>query len=120
MAGQLFLTPVYYTYILESAEKPGEFYRGHTKDLKQHVTGHNAGKCLHTSKFRPWKVKFYAAFETLELAQAFEKYLKSGSGHAFAKRHLLYRVKQGTKNPPSIAPLSEQRRLFSHRVPDYG
>jgi hypothetical protein len=34
-------------------------------------------------------VKYYAAFETLALAQEFERYLKSGSGHAFAKRHFI-------------------------------
>ncbi len=32
--------------------------------------------------------KFYAAFETEEVARNFESHLKSGSGHAFAKRHL--------------------------------
>lgn len=78
---------MFYAYILESVAKPGEFYRGHTDDLKRRVAEHNEGKCSHTSKFRPWKVKFYAAFETMLLAQEFEKYLKSGSGHAFAKRH---------------------------------
>jgi putative endonuclease len=39
------------------------------------------------AKHLPWKLKFYAAFETVELAQRFEQYLKSGSGHAFSKRH---------------------------------
>jgi len=79
---------MFYAYILESIPKPGEFYRGHTDDLKRRLVEHNAGKCRHTSKFKPWKLKFYAAFETLDLAQEFERYLKSGSGHAFAKRHL--------------------------------
>lgn len=78
---------MFYTYILESADKPGEFYRGHTDDLKRRFAEHNAGKCPHTSKCKPWKVKFYAAFETLDLAREFELYLKSGSGHAFAKKH---------------------------------
>ena len=80
---------MFYAYILESIEKPGEYYRGHTDDLKRRVAEHNAGKCPHTSKFKPWKVKFYAAFESLEQAQEFERYLKSGSGHAVAKRHFL-------------------------------
>jgi predicted GIY-YIG superfamily endonuclease len=79
---------MFYAYILERAAAPGEFYRGHTDDLKRRLAEHNAGKCPHTSKLKPWKVKFYAAFETLELAQDFEKYLKSGSGYAFAKRHI--------------------------------
>jgi hypothetical protein len=50
---------------------------------------HNNGKCKHSSKFKPWKLKVYIAFETLEKAREFEKYLKTGSGHSFAKRHFL-------------------------------
>jgi putative endonuclease len=80
---------MFYTYILESLAKPGEFYRGHTDNLRRRVAEHNAGKCPHTSKFKPWKIKFYAALETLTLAQEFEKYLKSGSGHEFTKRHFI-------------------------------
>ena len=84
-----FLIPMYYAHILESIARPGEFYRGHTGDLKQRLAEHNAGKCSSASKFKPWKLKFYAAFETAALAGKFERYLKSGSGHAFAKRHFL-------------------------------
>jgi predicted GIY-YIG superfamily endonuclease len=54
MAGQM-----HYAYILESIASPGEFYRGYTTDLRQRVADHNSGKCPHTSKFRPWRVKFY-------------------------------------------------------------
>ena len=79
---------MYYAYILESVRHVGEYYRGHTSDLRGRLQQHNAGKCRHTLKYRPWRVKFYAAFETEALARAFEKYLKSGSGHVFAKRHL--------------------------------
>ena len=78
---------MFYTYVLESRSSRGEFYRGHASDLKQRLAEHNAGKCPHTSKFRPWKIKFYAALELIELSQQFERYLKSGSGHAFCKRH---------------------------------
>ena len=78
---------MFYAYILQSTSEPSQLYRGHTADLRQRLHDHNAGKCPHTSKHLPWTVKFYAAFETLELAQAFERYLKSGSGHSFAKRH---------------------------------
>jgi predicted GIY-YIG superfamily endonuclease len=78
---------VYYTYILESKSKAYERYIGHTTDLKQRLSDHNAGKCSHTSKYMPWKLKLYVAFETFKQAQKFEIYLKTGSGHAFAKRH---------------------------------
>ena len=79
---------MFYAYILQSISHPDQLYRGHTTDLKQRVAEHNASKCPHTSKFVPWKVKFYAAFEMLTLAQDFERYLKTGSGHAFAKSRL--------------------------------
>ena len=48
---------------------------------------HNKGDVPHTSKFKPWKIEVYIAFETAEKAVDFEAYLKSVSGHAFAKRH---------------------------------
>ena len=79
--------PMYYTYILESLSSPTQHYVGHTADLRKRLTEHNEGKCVSTAKYRPWKVRNYMAFETLEKAQAFEMYLKSGSGHAFRKKH---------------------------------
>ncbi len=79
---------MFYAYILRSINHPAQLYRGHTSDLKQRLVEHNAGKCIHTSKYAPWKIKFYAAFETSRLAQGFKQYLKSGSGHAFSKRRL--------------------------------
>ena len=78
---------MYFTYILESLAKPGERYIGHTTDLKKRLKEHNAGKCKHTDSLKPWKIKLYLAFETLDQARKFEGYLKSGSGHAFANRH---------------------------------
>jgi predicted GIY-YIG superfamily endonuclease len=77
---------MFYTYVLESLES-GRRYIGHTDDLERRLTEHNDGKSAHTAKYRPWKVKCYFAVETLELAQRFERYLKSGSGFSFSKRH---------------------------------
>jgi len=78
---------VFYTYVLESIRKPGTRYIGHTSNLRKRLECHNAGETRSTSKDRPWKVKLYVAFETRRLSRDFERYLKSGSGHAFAKRH---------------------------------
>jgi predicted GIY-YIG superfamily endonuclease len=78
---------MYFTYILESSNEPGERYIGHTSDLRKRLEEHNSGKCRHTAKYKPWKLKLYVAFETLSQAQHFERYLKSGAGHAFANRH---------------------------------
>ena len=80
---------MFYTYIIESVKDANQSYVGHTADLRQRIAEHNNGESAHTSKFLPWKLKVYIAFETLEQAQHFEQYMKSGSGRAFAKRHLL-------------------------------
>jgi hypothetical protein len=36
----------------------------------------------------PWQLVTYVAFSEKKKANEFERYLKSGSGHAFANRHL--------------------------------
>ncbi len=77
-----------YVYILESVETPERHYVGVTDDLRSRLQKHNAGDVQHTSKFRPWRVKRYIAFTDEDRALAFEKYLKSGSGRAFAKARL--------------------------------
>ena len=79
--------PIFYTSILRSLSHPEQRYIGSTSDLKSRLAKHNAGEVPHTAKFHPWKVETYFAFETKEKAVAFETYLKTGSGHAFAKRH---------------------------------
>ena len=76
-----------YVYILQSVSNPERFYDGITGDLKLRLNQHNAGEVFHTSKYGPWKIKNYFAFEDHKKAYAFEKYLKSGSGRAFVKRH---------------------------------
>ena len=78
---------MFYTYILRSLSHPEQRYIGSTSDLKARIAKHNAGEVPHTSKFSPWKIESYFAFESKEKAVAFEAYLKTGSGHAFAKRH---------------------------------
>jgi hypothetical protein len=49
---------------------------------------HNAGRCPHTAGGRPWQIDFSITFADEKRALKFERYLKSGSGCAFAKRHL--------------------------------
>lgn len=76
-----------YVYILQSLSDSDRFYDGITKDLKLRLKKHNAGEVLHTAKYKPWKIKNYVAFQDPGKAHAFERYLKSGSGRAFAKKH---------------------------------
>jgi predicted GIY-YIG superfamily endonuclease len=79
---------VYYVYLIESITVSGQRYVCLTADLKQRLQDHNAGKSSHTSKFRPWRRVTYIGFPNQTKAGAFESYLKSGSGHAFANKRL--------------------------------
>ncbi|TIT21418.1 MAG: GIY-YIG nuclease family protein [Mesorhizobium sp.] len=79
---------MWYVYLLESKSAEGERYIGVTSDLKRRIAEHNAGKSSHTSKFLPWRVVTCIAFSSQSKATSFERYLKSGSGHAFASKRL--------------------------------
>lgn len=76
-----------YVYILQS-ENGDHFYTGMTDDLRARLHKHNSGEVPHTSKFKPWRIKTYLAYSDEEQAIAFERYLKTPSGRAFAKKRL--------------------------------
>lgn len=78
---------MHYTYILKSQSHSDQIYIGQTADLKSRLKSHNSGESLHTKKFQPWLLEFYAAFSSEKKSINFEKYLKSGSGRAFLKKH---------------------------------
>ena len=78
----------YHVYILESTSHPDHFYTGFTEDLKQRLEDHNAGHSPHTAKSGPWRLKTYVGFSDRVRALAFERYLKTGSGRAFALKRL--------------------------------
>jgi putative endonuclease len=67
---------------------PDRHYTGITADLRKRFKKHNSGPVPHTSKYKPWQIKTYIAFNDEKQAFAFERYLKSASGRAFAKKRL--------------------------------
>jgi len=77
-----------YVYLLQSVNHPRARYIGLTSDLDARLVAHNGGESPHTSKCRPWELCAAIKFEDDQEAVAFEAYLKTGSGWAFAKRHL--------------------------------
>ena len=79
---------MHYVYLLQSGALADQRYVGVTSDLKRRLADHNAGKSPHTSKYVPWKLVTYVAFSDKQKAATFEHYLKSGSGHAFARKRL--------------------------------
>jgi len=79
---------VFYVYLIESVAAAGQRYVGLTTDLRIRLKQHNAGQSTHTAKFKPWRLTTYLAFSDRTKAESFERYLKSGSGHAFAGKRL--------------------------------
>ena len=74
-------------YIIRSNTDPSRHYVGITNDVPGRLEWHNHGPSGHTVAHRPWSLVVSMEFPTEADALRFERYLKSGSGRAFAKRH---------------------------------
>ena len=79
---------MHYVYLIQSQSAPTQRYIGMTSDLRARIARHNDNEVSHTSKFQPWTLVTYVTFSSRKQAAEFELYLKSGSGRAFANRHL--------------------------------
>ncbi|RLC03933.1 MAG: GIY-YIG nuclease family protein [Deltaproteobacteria bacterium] len=77
-----------YVYLIRSTSYPDQKYVGITSDVKSRLKAHNEGKSSHTAKFKPWELITYIAFSDPSQSAEFERYLKSGSGRAFANKRL--------------------------------
>ena len=77
-----------HVYVLKNGAVPPRYYTGLTSDVARRLAEHNTGNCIHTAKYRPWSIDIVIEFSDERRAVAFERYLKSGSGVAFAHRHL--------------------------------
>jgi predicted GIY-YIG superfamily endonuclease len=77
---------VYYVYLIRSISDSSKTYVGYTTNLKQRLKTHNSGGSVYTLQNRPWRLVMYLAFDEEEKALAFEKYIKIGSGYAFAQK----------------------------------
>jgi predicted GIY-YIG superfamily endonuclease len=82
---------MHYVYCLRSDSHPRFRYIGYRADLKQRLLDHNRGCNPSTASFVPVHLAGYTAFREKPAALDFERYLKTGSGHAFAKKRLWYR-----------------------------
>ena len=79
----------HWVYVLQSSVDPNRHYVGLTSDVDNRVRFHNDGRSPHTAKDAPWRILVALHFERWQSAAAFERYLKSGSGRAFARRHFV-------------------------------
>lgn len=78
---------MYYVYILICSD--GRTYIGCTDDLKDRVKRHKVGSVPATAKRLPVKLIAYFALSNKYTTFNFEKYLKSGSGRTFIRKHNL-------------------------------
>jgi predicted GIY-YIG superfamily endonuclease len=76
-----------YVYILRSLSVLERRYVGLTADVRQRLDAHNRGLTPSTARYRPWAVTVVIEFTDEGRAACFERYLKSPSGRAFARRH---------------------------------
>jgi predicted GIY-YIG superfamily endonuclease len=76
-----------FVYILRSDAIPDRHYVGITSDVERRLQWHNSGPSGVTVNHRPWSLVVTLEFADPSLAGRFERYLKSGSGRAFATRH---------------------------------
>jgi predicted GIY-YIG superfamily endonuclease len=76
-----------FVYILRSDSNADRHYVGLTSDVDGRLHWHNHGPCGVTVRYRPWSLVVALEFADAKVAARFERYLKTGSGRAFATRH---------------------------------
>ena len=74
-------------YVIRSDRNPSRHYVGITSNIRNRLEWHNHGPSGYTVSYRPWSLVVSIGFPTERGAVRFEKYLKTGSGRAFANRH---------------------------------
>jgi len=79
---------MYYVYILQS-QKDKSFYTGVTQNLEQRIKEHNWHLAKYSKSKAPFERVWYCCFGDKKKALDFEKYLKQGSGFAFARKRLI-------------------------------
>jgi len=77
---------MHYVYLIRSIHFPEIFYVGYTTNLEQRLKTHNKGGSTFTQEFRPWEAVVILYFVDEKKAKEFERYLKTQSGRAFAKK----------------------------------
>ena len=74
-------------YIIQSQLDRNRYYTGITENLERRLAEHDRGEMPSTRGLRPLHLHVAVWFNDDQRAREFERYLKTGSGRAFAKRH---------------------------------
>jgi putative endonuclease len=73
----------------------GDIYVGSTNDLRPRLSSHQEGSVASTCKYLPVVLRSCIAVMDEASARGLERYFKSGSGKAFAKKRFLQKTKHG-------------------------
>jgi predicted GIY-YIG superfamily endonuclease len=84
---------VWYVYFLEL--RNGDIYVGSTDDLRRRFKSHQTGHVASTRKYLPATLRSYVAVTHEGIARRLERYFKTGSGKAFAKKRFLNSISVG-------------------------
>ena len=76
-----------FVYVLRSRKSIDRYYVGLTSNVSARLEGHNTGQSKFTRRHRPWSLVATVSFVDPVKASEFERYLKTGSGRAFCRRH---------------------------------
>ena len=79
---------MYYIYFLKSLNSSFR-YVGYTSNLKSRFKEHNQGLNKSTKPYKPFDLDAYVAVKSEKTAKDLEKYFKTGSGIAFARKRIL-------------------------------
>ena len=77
---------MHYVYSLRCRDG---YYIGCTDNLEERLEKHRRGYVPATARRLPVNLALFFAVEDRYMAFKFEKYLKSGSGRAFLKKHFM-------------------------------
>ena len=78
---------MWHVYFLELSN--GDIYVGSTNDLRHRFESHQRGYVESTKQHLPVVLRSYVAVADEATARSLERYFKSGSGKAFAKKRFL-------------------------------
>jgi putative endonuclease len=78
---------MWHVYLLKCSD--GTVYTGCTENLEERMKRHEKGQVSYTSSRLPFVLIMYISFNDKYKAFQFERYLKSGSGKAFANKRFL-------------------------------
>jgi putative endonuclease len=84
---------LWYVYFLELSN--GDIYVGSTNDLRRRFSTHQKGGVASTCRYLPAILRAYVAVADEASARSLERYFKSGSGKAFAKKRFPQKSNDG-------------------------